>query len=131
MDPIDVVKAFEKTWDNADAAAMPAFYTEDGTYTPAGEEPLTGEDIANYAAAVFAAFPDTKMPITRIFASGNLVAVEWVYSATMTGAYGDIPATGKRFELTGAHIIEVEGDKIRSVLSRWDRLDMLQQIGAL
>jgi predicted ester cyclase len=129
VNPIEVVKAYEATWDNPDAAAMPGFFAEGGIYVPSGEAPLTGQAIADYAAGVFAAFPDTRMPITRIFADGNLVAVEWVYKATMTGDYGPYKATGKSFELTGAHIVEVQGDRIRSVLSRWDRLDMLIQLG--
>jgi predicted ester cyclase len=129
MNPIEIVRAYEATWDRPDAAAMPGFFTDGGIYVPSGEAALTGQAIADYAAGVFAAFPDTRMPITRIFADGNLVAVEWVYKATMTGDYGPYKATGKYFELTGAHIIEVEGERIKSVLSRWDRLDMLIQLG--
>jgi predicted ester cyclase len=129
MNPIDLVMAYEQTWDQPDAGAMPEFFAPDGIYVPSGEAPLRGRAIADYAAGVFAAFPDTRMPITRIFADGDLVAVEWVYKATMTGDYGPYKATGKSFELTGAHIIEVQGDKLKSVLSRWDRLDMLIQLG--
>lgn len=129
MDPIEVVKAYELTWDTTNAADMPSYFTSDGAYVPAGEAPLTGQAIADYAAAVFKAFPDSRMPVTRVFADGNDVCVIWEYSATMTGDYGPFKATGKSFKLTGAHIIEVEGDKIRICYSRWDRLDMLIQLG--
>lgn len=130
MDPIiEMVKEYEECWSQTNAADMPKYFVEGGTYTPAGEGPLTGEAIAAYADAVFKAFPDSKMPITRIIREGNHIAVEWTYRATMTGDYGPMKATGKSFELVGAHLIEVEGDKLKSVISRWDRLDMLQQVG--
>jgi predicted ester cyclase len=129
MDPIAVVKAYEVTWDTTNATDMPSFFVEGGTYTPSGEAPLTGQAIADYADAVFAAFPDSRMPITRIFADGNNVCAVWEYSATMTGDFGPFKATGKSFKLVGCHVIEVEADKLISVISRWDRLDMMQQLG--
>lgn len=131
MDPIEVVKRYEVTWDTTNAADMPGFFVEGGTYTPSGEAALSGEGIAAYADAVFKAFPDSRMPITKIFADGNDVAVEWEYSATMTGDFGPFTATGKAFKLVGAHLCVVEGDNLRSVISRWDRLDMMQQLGLL
>ncbi|HKN91345.1 MAG TPA: ester cyclase [Acidimicrobiia bacterium] len=131
MDPIEVVKRYEATWDTTNAADMPGFFTPGGTYTPAGEAPLTGQTIADYADAVFKAFPDSRMPITKIFASRNNVCVEWEYSATMTGDYGPFKATNKSFRLVGCHVVEVEGDKLKSVISRWDRLEMLQQLGLM
>ena len=129
MDQMAVVKAYEVTWDTTNAADMPSFFTEGGTYTPSGEAPLTGHAIADYAAAVFTAFPDSRMPITRVFADGDNVCVLWEYSATMTGDFGPFKATGKSFTLAGCHVIEVEDGKLKSVISRWDRLDMLQQLG--
>ena len=42
MDPIEVVKRYEATWDTTNAADMPGFFTPGGTYMPAGEAPLTG-----------------------------------------------------------------------------------------
>jgi len=129
MDPLAVVKAYEVTWDTTNAADMPGFFAEGGTYTPSGEAPLAGGAIAGYAAAVFRAFPDSRMPITRVFADGDNVCVLWEYSATMTGDYGPFKATGKSFRLAGCHVIEVEDGKLKSVISRWDRLDMMQQLG--
>ena len=127
--PIELVRAYEVCWDTTNAADMPGFFAKGGTYTPSGEAPLTGEAIADYAAAVFKAFPDSRMPIMRIFADGNQVCALWEYSATMTGDYGPFKATGKSFRLVGCHVIEVEGGKLTSVISRWDRLDMMQQLG--
>jgi steroid delta-isomerase-like uncharacterized protein len=129
MDPIEVVKRYEVTWDTTNAADMPSFFAEGGTYTPSGEPALSGQAIADYAAAVFKAFPDSRMPITKIFADGNNVCAQWEYTATMTGDFGPFPATGKSFKIVGCHVIEVEGDKLKSVLSRWDRLEMMQQLG--
>lgn len=129
MDPIDVAQAYLVTWDTTNAAEMPSHFVEGGTYTPSGEAAVTGQAIAEYAAAIFKAFPDSRMPVHKIFASDNNVCAEWTYSATMTGDYGPFNATGKHFSLVGCHVIEVEGDKIKSVVSRWDRLDMMIQLG--
>ena len=49
----------------------------------------------------------------------------------MTGDYGPFKATNKSFRLVGCHVVEVEGDKLKSVISRWDRLEMLQQLGLM
>lgn len=128
-DPIAVVRAYEVTWDTTNSADMPSFFADGGTYTPSGEAPLSGQAIAEYAAAVFAAFPDSRMPILDVFADGDRVCVLWEYSATMTGDYGPFKATGKSFRLVGCHVVEVEDGRLRSVISRWDRLDMMQQLG--
>jgi predicted ester cyclase len=128
-DPIEMVKSYEVTWDTTNSADMPSFFAKAGTYTPSGEAPLSGQAIADYAAAVFKAFPDSRMPIIDVFADGDKVCVSWEYSATMTGDYGPFKATGKSFKLVGCHVIEVEDGKLKSVISRWDRLDMMQQLG--
>lgn len=129
--PTEVALAYLKTWDTTDAAGMPQHFAEGGTYTPSGEGPLSGQAIADYAEAVFKSMPDSRMPVDYIFADGDNVCAVWTYSATMTGDYGPFPATNKSFSLQGCHVIKVEGDKIRSVISRWDRLDMMMQLGLM
>src|SRR5271165_6153137 len=97
-----------------------------GTYSnPAQDEPFTGEAIGDFAKTVWTIFPDFSLDLISIGETGGgLVALQWVYHGTNTGAFPDgTPATGRRVSCPGAAFVQVEGDKIRSERVYLDRLD--------
>lgn len=55
----------------------------------------------------FAAFPDWRVEMLSLLADGDTVVCRWQASATHSGPYGAIPATGKRIELFGTTSFEV------------------------
>lgn len=67
MNPIETVRRYNQAWNGRDANAIVALFAEGGTYSNAhAGQGLTGEAIANYAKAVWAAFPDATFELVNV-----------------------------------------------------------------
>ena len=66
--------------------------------------------------------------LTVLAASADVVAVQWVFSGTMTGELAGIAPTGGWCSVRGAHLIRLSGDKIAWVEAYWDNLDLFRQL---
>jgi steroid delta-isomerase-like uncharacterized protein len=126
---IEVVEQYERAWADKNMTAMPGLYTDGGFYRGAGTDEIRGEDIAEYASLYAKSFPDYQYEWTVLAASDDAVAVEWVFSGTMTGELAGIAPTGGSCSVRGAHLIRLSGDKMASVEAFWDNLDFYQQLG--
>ena len=102
MNAIEVAQHYIQAWDGRDANAIVALFAEGGTYSnPHAGQALTGEAIANYAKAVWAAFPDLTAELVSVREIGpGQVAYEWLLRGTNSGPLMDgSPATGRAFTL--------------------------------
>jgi steroid delta-isomerase-like uncharacterized protein len=133
MNALEVAQRSIDAWNRHDADAYVAFYAEGGTFSAprAGKEALTGKAIADYAKAVWRAYPDVSLEIISIGdTGGGLVATQWVLHGTNTGPYFDgTPPTGRTVTLPGASFVQVEGDKIRYERVYTDRQTVDEQLG--
>jgi steroid delta-isomerase-like uncharacterized protein len=83
------------------------------------------------------AFPDLHFAIEDIFADGDKVVVRWTAHGThrgdieIVGSAGTIPPTGKQVTFFGIDIFHIAGDKLVEGWRSWDRLGLLQQLGAV
>jgi steroid delta-isomerase-like uncharacterized protein len=77
------------------------------------------------------AFPDLKLEVEEIIASGNTVVTRLRMLATHKGAYAGIAATNKSIVLEACNIAEVRnGKSVRGRLYA-DNAKLLQQLGVL
>jgi steroid delta-isomerase-like uncharacterized protein len=132
MNALEVSKRNIDAWNRHDADAILALYAEGGTYSaPRAGKTLTGQAIADYAKAVWTAYPDMSLEIISSGdTGGGLVATQWVFHGTHTGPYFDgSPPTGRTVTLPGASFTQVEGDKIRSEHVYIDRQTVDEQLG--
>ena len=133
MNALGVTQRSFDAWNSHDADAIVALYAEGGTYSAprAGKEALTGKAIADYAKAVWRAYPDMSLDIISSGdTGGGLVATQWVLHGTNTGLYFDgTPPTGCTVAYPGASFTKVEGDKIRSEDTYLDRQTVAEQLG--
>lgn len=83
-----------------------------------------------FAENIRAMFPDTDVVVEDAFGVGDKVAVRW--TATMTHAKDSfgIPATSRKVRVSGTSIVQIVNGKIVAGWDNWDRLGMLEQIGA-
>lgn len=79
----------------------------------------------------FAGFDEVETRIDHLVAAGDRVVLHWTTSGRHCGAYGDIPATGKRITMTGMDLLTVDGDRIVACWSMWDGLSVYEQLGVL
>jgi steroid delta-isomerase-like uncharacterized protein len=88
------------------------------------------EEVKEYLALQFEAFPDFNVSVEDVLAEGEKVVSRYTFRGTHQGAteeYG--PPTGRQFELEGITIHRFEGDKIVEEWERYDNLSVLQQLG--
>ena len=73
---------------------------------------------------------DERMEIEDVIAEGDRVAVRLTSSATHTGDFMGMPATGKRYQIGEIHIFRVEDGRVAEHWHQADFMGMMKQLGA-
>lgn len=95
------------------------------------EEEIRGpEAFIEFAERIRNAFPDTEVAVEDILAAGDKVAVRWIATGTHRGEGFGVPPSGKSVRVAGTTIVRIVNGKIAEGWDNWDRLGMLEQIGA-
>ena len=88
--------------------------------------------IRTFFRDLFAAFPDFEMTVDRIVAGDTTAAVQWHAAGTFTGGpFQGILPTGRRVEIRGADVMEIDGGLIRHNTIYYDGAAFARQIGML
>lgn len=107
---------------------------EDVVFTsPYSPEPVHGRDaFKGMIGALRAAIPDLAIHEQDAIAEGDLVAARWVATGAHTGApLAGLPASGRRFRISGMSFYRVREGRIVEGWVNDDNLGMLRQLGAL
>jgi steroid delta-isomerase-like uncharacterized protein len=88
------------------------------------------EGFAEFAERIRNAFPDTEVAVEDIFAVGDKVAVRWIATGTHKGDAFGVPPSGKSIRIAGTTIARIVDGKIVEGWDYWDRLGLMEQIGA-
>ena len=99
--------------------------------TASGAEVVRGvsairETVGEYLSGV----PDLRFEIQDMVTGGDKIAVRWRAEGTHSGSLHGLPGTGKQVSFGGIDIFRVAGGKIAEGWSSYDRLSIMQQIGA-
>ena len=130
MDTPTVVKKYFDAWTRRDPAAIVDTFVEGGTYTDPVSGVIAGQAIADYAADLFAAFPDLSFEVTSPGTmDGGTWAAQWLMRGTNTGSLKGMPPTGKPVAVPGADFIVIEGGRVRSVNGYFDSRAVPDQLG--
>ena len=126
-------RSYFEAMDRRDAAAMAAHWREDGVEDVVPVGLMRGrEELRAFFASMFAALPDARTTVTRLVAGDQSCAVEWRLEGTFDGApYMGIEPTGKRVELRGLDLLELEGGELVSNTAYFDGAGFARQIGML
>ena len=78
-------------------------------------------------------FPDGKVTIDRVIASGDYVVVEFTgrgtHTGTLTTSAGEIPATGRSVTLQLCDVTEFKNGKVQNQKTYFDTGSMMAQLG--
>lgn len=77
------------------------------------------------------AFPDLTIKVEQIVGESDHVAVYWSGRGSNTGTGNGLPATGKTIEGSGFTLYRFSKGKIAEEWSKWNSLEMMQQLGLL
>ena len=93
------------------------------------------EGYKQYLSGQTAAFPDGRVEVTNVFATAEQAVVEFSVCGTHTGVLhspvGDIPPTGRKFELRFCDVYQLRNGKIARLATYFDALGFMQQLGVI
>jgi steroid delta-isomerase-like uncharacterized protein len=128
-----VSRRFTELFSTDDPALADAVFAPDVVFhgaVPGGD--LRGVDaVKGFVAAYRAAFPDAVSTVEDQVGEDDKVVTRWRARGTHAGPLGDMPATGRAFEVGGITIERFEAGRIAEVWVARDELGLLRQIGGM
>ena len=134
-DNADLARRLHEAWNERNFDEIARATAPDATITIVGSgDTFEGVDGSlDYNRMWADGFPDGRVTIDRVIASGDHVVVEFTGRGTHTGtlvtSMGDIPATGRSLTLQLCDVMEFENGKVRSQKTYFDTGSMMAQLG--
>lgn len=101
-------------------------------HDPSDATPLMGvEGVKQLIQGFREAFADLQFTVEAQLAESDLVATRWTASATNTGPFMDMPASGKKINISGLNLARFVDGKEAETWNNWDTLGMMQQLGII
>jgi steroid delta-isomerase-like uncharacterized protein len=123
---------FQEVWNEGKNETIYELLASDAVLKGADRADIHGpEEFEKFAEGIRAAFPDIKIFVEDAFAHDDKVAIRWYATMTHKGGIAGIPATDNTVRITGLSIGQIKNGKFVASWDNWDRLAMLEQIGAL
>jgi steroid delta-isomerase-like uncharacterized protein len=112
--------------DVADEVYAPEFTSHE----PEGAVERSPEYVKGFVGTYRGAFPDGHTTVEDSIAEGDRVAYRWTFRGTHRGELMGIGPTERQVTITGITLDRISGGKIEEEWNNFDRLGMLQQLGA-
>ena len=125
-----VRRGWEEVANQKNLDALEEFYAADAVWHEPDQDLQGLEEIRQYVALNFGAFPDITFSVEDVIAEGDKAVTRWTVRGTHQGEteeYG--PPTGKQIEVEGLTLHRLEAGKIVEEWERFDNLSFLQQLG--
>jgi steroid delta-isomerase-like uncharacterized protein len=123
----------DRDWNGRDVPALTADHAEDAVAISPMQGRLDGRArIRDVYEAWFNAFTDLTITTDELLIDDHRVVQFFTIAGKQTGPFGALPATGRRFQITGAWLFTL--DTAGSIIQDrrvYDVTNMLVQIGAL
>lgn len=111
----------------ADGYVLDAPVQTEGSVEAHGE--TRGRDGLKRRVVLFrTAFPDIHFAIDDMLAEGDQVAVQYTFTGTHAGQFGELEPTGRKIAVTGILIARVRDGRIASAVSVFDSGDLIHQL---
>jgi steroid delta-isomerase-like uncharacterized protein len=136
-DNSDLARRVHEAWNERNFDEIAEATAPDATITIVGSgDTFEGVEGSRAYNTMWAdGFPDGKVTIDRVIASGDHVVVEFTGTGTHTGtlatSMGDIPATGKSMTLQLCDVMEFKNGMVQSQKTYFDTGSMMAQLGLM
>ena len=129
-DAASIAREYNDTWNRRDWARWRELVHPEYTYTGGDGQVRKGPEAGLAISQMFAnAFPDGKIDIQKITATGDTAIVEFVGRGTHTGDLMGIAPTGRQVSIPVCEVYELRDGKIIAERQYMDMLVMMQQLG--
>jgi steroid delta-isomerase-like uncharacterized protein len=113
-----------------DLGAIDMFYAPDAVRHEPHQDLQGREEVKQWLARLFEAFPDLNISVEDAIAEGDKVVTRYTIRATHLGETEKFgPPTGRHIELKGTTIHRIEGGMIVEDSDCYDNMTILQQMG--
>ncbi len=128
-----IVRSFvDEVFNKRDSGAIDRIFAVDFVnHTPQPGVPPTRDGIKGFFSKFFTAFPDLHASIKDQVAEGTRVMTYINLKGTHKGDFMGVPGTDKYIELNEVLITHIADGKIASYWVIFDRLSLMQQMGAI
>lgn len=133
-DAATVARGYFEAVGRRDLDAMTAFYESGGTGEIYGLVELrVPHSYRAWFGNLFQAFPDFRLEIVEVVASGEKAAVRWRATGTFDGTarFEGLDPTGARVEIQGCDVLTVRDGLIQRNDAYMNGAEMARQLGAL
>ena len=137
QDNATIARTFYEAWNDRDFDRAAELMADDGELVFVGSTTsFRGPDGVREFSQMWAdAFPDGRVEIINLIASGDHVVVEFTGRGTQTGTLsspaGEIPATGRAVTLEFCDVHEIRDGRVRGTRSYFDNVSLLTQLGVM
>ena len=134
-DNADLARRVHEAWNERNFDEIAEVTASDATITIVGSgDTFEGKEGTRAYNAMWAdAFPDGKVTVDRVIASGDYAVVEFTgrgkHTGTLATSMGEIPATGRSLTLQLCDVMEFRNGKVQSQKTYFDTGSMMAQLG--
>ena len=129
-DAASIAREYNDVWNRRDWARWRELVHPEYTYTGGDGQVRKGPEAGLAISQMFAnAFPDGKIEIQKITATGDTAIVEFIGRGTHTGDLMGISPTGRQVSIPVCEVYELRDGKIYAERQYMDMLVMMQQLG--
>lgn len=132
-----IARKIYEDWNRRDFDSAAALVADDAELVVVGSDTrFRGPDgMREYDRMWADAFPDGRVEIDNVIATGDQVVVEFTGRGTQTGTLrapgGDIPATGRSVTMHLCDVLTIRDGRIRGSRTYFDSASMLVQLGVM
>ena len=125
----DVARRFiEGVFVRQDPKAVGELAAEDFTPHTFGPMPPGREGLKQGMARAGAGVSDPEFTIEDVIAEGEKVAVRLTTTATHSGTFMGMPATGRRYSISEIHIFRIREGQVTEHRHDFDKMSLMQQL---
>jgi steroid delta-isomerase-like uncharacterized protein len=127
----ELLEGWAAGWSSGDVERAVELFVDDCVYedVPLGVVNRGKDELRAFGAGFLAAVPDFAVRLMHVVSAGDKAGVEWVMRGTQTGDLPDMPASHRTFEVRGASMFELRGDRLATCRDYWDMATFLRQLG--
>jgi steroid delta-isomerase-like uncharacterized protein len=126
-------RAWATAWSSGDPERVVALFTSDCVYEDVtlGAVNRGSDELRGFASGFMSAIPDFSFESESNFAGADWLTIEWRMTGTHVNDLPGMPATGRRFDLRGATVIELADGRGKVCRDYWDMASLLKQLGLM
>jgi len=121
---------FEDVWNSGNLQAADEIIAANFSFKGPVRSLEGVEAFKQYVSGIHATFPDIHFELEGLIGGNESVVVRWIMTGTHNKEFMGIPPSGNAFTVQGATIMRISRGKAVEAELYWDRLSLLEQLGA-